>query len=260
MVNELRTWLLNRDGQDNPGQDYPGEEYAPPAFRPGTPAPDLLATYQLLFGSSPDRASVNWRLRSYFRILHATPLVDFVTSLDRRITYLPFRTDLFDRVAAGPVATPITINTGQTVQLNAAGPAIESAGRIKFQWRLDVVDASTVLVRSYTNDTFTSATMSYTIVSGISTPIVLPGSFVTAQFTPGTGAAWIIDLLAQPSRSLTNIVTDLESALSPSRLNSLFGADPAEPYKTFRNLWETHDQLPYRLGGVVLATGYQLRG
>ena len=33
----------------------------------------------------------------------------------------------------------------------------------------------------------------------------------------------------------------------------LFGLAPEEPYLTFKNLWFTNKELPYQLGGLLLA-------
>jgi hypothetical protein len=40
-------------------------------------------------------------------------------------------------------------------------------------------------------------------------------------------------------------------------LTSLFGVAPAEPFRTFQNLWEQNDEVPLRLGGLILATIYR---
>jgi hypothetical protein len=37
----------------------------------------------------------------------------------------------------------------------------------------------------------------------------------------------------------------------------LFGAAPAEPYRTWKALWYSGQPLPYRLGAVLLATAWR---
>jgi len=55
--------------------------------------------------------------------------------------------------------------------------------------------------------------------------------------------------------SLPEVVEQLEQLLAPSDCDVLFSDE--EPYLTFRNLWKDHDQIAYRLGGLLLAVAYR---
>ena len=49
-----------------------------------------------LYGHDPDRATMLYRVRQFLAVLHATPLVEFVTADDPRLTYLPLATGVFE--------------------------------------------------------------------------------------------------------------------------------------------------------------------
>ena len=78
---------------------------------------------------------------------------------------------------------------------------------------------------------------------------------------PCSPLAWTVSVDIRPRLDLGQIAANLSQSGEPST-DRLFGlGDPygsAEPFKTFRNLWYTHKELPYRLGGLLLALIYQL--
>jgi hypothetical protein len=259
MVNHLRTCLLNVNGSLSPSPAYPGEEYVPPTyvakFLPG----ELAQGYELLFGLQPDRALMNYNLRALLDMLHASELESHVLALDPRITYMPPKTDLFDLVASGAVITQLA---GTQTLTFAGGNAVSQVGNnISFRWQVAVLDSSHVQVTQYSN-TFTSAVttiLPYTVSNGLSCPIALPGSSLSVHFTAGTGSSWQIDAMARPALDIPALSYGLSTSLTADMADAIFGpVGSPEPYKTFRNLWEMHDQLPYRLGGLVLALGYQI--
>lgn len=258
MVNHLRTLLLNMDGVVTPPSGYPGEEYVPPNFRSKPLRGPVALTYGLLFGSAPDRALLNWRLRSLLAMLHASELSDYVVGLDPRITYLPFNTQLIDTAVLGATITQLS----GTQSLSIIGPrALFQAGnRIYFQWKLEVLDLATVRLTQFdpVANTTTVVVQSYTTLGGLPNPITLPGSALQVAFTLGSGSAWTITLLAMPAQNLAGLLTNALSGLDQASEDALFGVDPPEPYRTFRNVWDRHAQLPYKLGGLVLALGYRL--
>lgn len=52
---------------------------------------------------------------------------------------------------------------------------------------------------------------------------------------------------------LAYAVATLDTLLTAEDEEELFGDTTKEPNKTWRNLWKQHDQLPYRIGGLILA-------
>ncbi len=89
MINHVRNLLMNVSSSSQ--SDLPGEEYVPVDFRPRLLTPTAAAARRILFGSSPDRLYLNYRLREYMTLLHTTELAEFVTDLDPRVTYWPLR-------------------------------------------------------------------------------------------------------------------------------------------------------------------------
>jgi hypothetical protein len=261
MINHLRTCLLNASPANTPPPTYPGEEYVPPAYQPKTLAGDLLVAYQLLFGNNAGRSLMNWRLRELTGMLHASELEQFVRALDSRITYLPLKTDLMQQYLQGPGIIPIG-NTTATLSWVSPRVIVQTGNRLFFQWVLSVINNTQVTVTQYDTNfgTGTTITLPYTVTAGLSSPITLPDSGLQVVFTtPAVGSSWQIQAMAKPILGLPDLVNAIRSGLQPSQLNTVFGpVGTPEPFKTFRNLWERHDQLPYQLGGFVLALGYQI--
>lgn len=71
---------------------------------------------------------------------------------------------------------------------------------------------------------------------------------------------WMVQLDSRPKRDLGVVASALES-LGDETTYELFGVSAGlankEPFKTFRALWHDHTQLPYKLGGLLLAYIYQ---
>jgi len=52
---------------------------------------------------------------------------------------------------------------------------------------------------------------------------------------------------------LADILPTLQTEITEEDEKELFGDITQEPHNTFYELWKTHDQLPYKLGGLLLA-------
>ena len=259
MINHLRTLLLNQDSSRSPGPTFPGEQIVHPGFRARALPGPLLATHRLVFGSGPDRATLNTRLQEVLSCVHAAGYGEYVTAMDPRITYLPFNTSLMERYLLGASARKLT-SSDQNLYFLGDRSTTESVNRIYFSWRLDVIDASNVRITEYADaaSVVQTTTVGYTTSSGLSSPIDLPGSLMQARFDVGVGASWLIDVLAKPSRSFAQAVSDWDGALTESMQRALWPEGSAEPYLTFRNLWQLSDQEPARVAGLILALGHRL--
>jgi hypothetical protein len=82
-----------------------------------------------------------------------------------------------------------------------------------------------------------------------------PTSFNIADLTTIV-AQWYIVTRALPDPAITTTINVLEN-LGEVTFLGLFGVDPAEPYATFKNLWEDHPLPAYRLAGITLALIYR---
>lgn len=69
-------------------------------------------------------------------------------------------------------------------------------------------------------------------------------------------AQWYVVTRALPEPALTKVLPVLEK-LGETTFLQLFGTEPAEPYQTFKNLWENHPLPAYRLSGITLALIYR---
>jgi hypothetical protein len=57
---------------------------------------------------------------------------------------------------------------------------------------------------------------------------------------------------------LPQVVANLAVSLDEGDLDDIFGKDPEEPYKTFRELWEEERKLPLRLGSLLLGIAHRM--
>lgn len=258
MINHARNLLLNIDGRDSFVGGI-GEEVIDPDYRQVTLNGRLLRIRNVLFGANPDRAMLNYRSRQLLTLIHNTSLEEFVLNLDNRVTYTladnPFSDPtLYDAV--------VTQTVGGTKQLSYVGGSVppDATGTAFLQW-LVTVD-STTNVETRLLSPLRSVVNAYTITDGVSQLIPLPGvagSSVRFQ-SPDVGDQWKVSLLSRPAADLGAILATLQTS-GDDAIAEVFAktipAGSAEPFKTFRNLWEDHHELGMQLGALVLALIYR---
>src|SRR5271166_5192327 len=146
MINHLRTLLLNESSSTIPLPNYPGEEYVPSGFVSAPLPPFLNDVYVLMFGSRPDRAMKNYRLRELMTILHTSELAEFVYALDQRVTYWPPMNDsIFNGIIAGVQVTPVGSTTAALQVLGASG-VVPGENQINFSYLITVTDGTHVTI------------------------------------------------------------------------------------------------------------------
>lgn len=242
MINHFRTLLLNRSAPSYLSRH--GEEYIPEEFSRLENLPSYIQGIRtVLFGPSSDWLFENYRVRQYMSVLHSTELEEFVTALDSRITYDPWNPEFFSGVF-GP-----RINK-HGLRLVGSLPPPDDSGQCIFRWKITLTGPTTADVEQITPK--------YPVreVEYKTTPIA-PGLWMQTDETPGTN--WTVEYFRRPERSLGEIVAALKSGTA-QYWNDLFGVGSpraeTEPFKTFRNLWLNHPELPYKLGGLLLALVY----
>jgi hypothetical protein len=72
-----------------------------------------------------------------------------------------------------------------------------------------------------------------------------------------TDGFWM-DCWEEDIESLPDVVQELKQRLTYKDEEELFGEQPCEPYKTFRDMWRNSDHFPYKVGGLVLAMAYRV--
>jgi hypothetical protein len=245
IVNQARTLLLNRTGTGFIKR--PGEEFIAPTFAKIENLPNYLSGVRTaLFGSSSDWLIENYRTRQYMTILHSTELEEFVTALDPRITYDPFDNSMFQGVFG------TTVNkTG--LKVIGSPPPPDDTGRSDLRWRITSVDGDSTLIKLFTPDT-----PEVEVAYQQTTPLF---DGLSVQFDADPDKFWTVQIRRRPRRSLGAILQTLEFSTA-QYWNDLFGVGSArgetEPWKTFRNLWLKNKQLPYRLGGILMAFIYAM--
>lgn len=244
MFNHVRTLLLNDDGRNSPGPTFPGEEGVPAEYRRVAPPGAVRAVRNELFGTDPDRFCLNYRLREYMGLLHATELAEHVYGFDPRVTYRPaaWRPDDF------PFA-PAAEGSARPIYFAGAFAADEGRGRWRAQWRVSYAGPTATVLR--VTPPVSEQEYEVTTELGVTSEVPLDAG-LRCYFDATPGSFWHVTAAGRPTRGLPD-VAERVAALGEERMIQLFGVNPPEPYKTFRALWYDHPFLPMRLGGLLLA-------
>jgi hypothetical protein len=229
-------------------------EYVPPSFRT-VPVPlAVQSARNVLFGPRPDAVMLDYRLRQYMAMLHATELAEFVIADDPRITYTPG-----DRSMTDFDFTPAILPIGHDVPLFLTGDQPTSIdGRMTYAWQIKVLIAGrpgpvAAVTRRSPSAGYTEYAISY--ANNLSNAFPLDGSPLLACFNSVgivDGITWNVNCLAPPLRDPGQITADL-GVVGANILGELFGFAGLEPYRTWSALWASNQPLPYRLGSVLLA-------
>lgn len=253
MVNEVRTLLLNIDGSVVVPANYPGEEFVPPDFKALELPQGLRALRPLLFGYNSDRSLMNYRLRQYMTLLHGTRLEVYALGLDPRVTYWPITdTTLYNPTTYVPTVTKRGGTTADLYVLNYNNAT--SFDVLKNTWQIAVVDGSHVSILQ-TEGGSTSVTSTYSVASGVSSIVTIPNSPLSFYFQSGLGSSWTVGSMFRPFWTLPQILDNVLASLTDESFNALFSAE--EPFLTFQNLWLQRQELPLRLGAILLALAYR---
>lgn len=250
IVNHFRTLLMNVDGgAPSVGTGaYAAEEIVDPGYA-AVALPNALRLLRVaLFGPDPDRHLLNYRCRQLLSLVHASPLAEYVTALDPRITYG------FDNravttqwgvtaTAARGVAVPTFLGTLE---------APDAVGRVQRSYLITVPANNSVTVERLTPP-YGQATVG--VVGGQA--VALPGSGLSFVL-PGVTApqTYTVDTFARPARDLAEVAAGA-AKLGEAVTTYLFGLADGEPFPTFRQLWFRKKELPLRLGGLVCALAYR---
>jgi len=254
MINHVRTLLLNKHAKDQDGS--PWAEFVPDTFRPRQESTAVKVVRGLLFGATPDAAMLNYRLLQVMPLLHLAGVVEHTLAVDSRVTYTPLPTaDLHDDLYT-PRATLFS-PTITDIALVGTAQADTTRGIIAHNWHVAVTGEDTVRVTRLTAPR-TSIDVTYTLENGRSSRIPLPGSNVALTFVAEIGDTWMLELVAKPNDNLYAVVQGIRERLTEPYQLALFGANPTEPAKTWRNLWLGHPYWQYQLAGLLLAVADNL--
>lgn len=255
MYNHARTLLANQV-PFNGSSTYIAEEATPKDFVPLKAIPGYLVVVRsLLFGTKPDRHMLNYRCRQFVRLIHSTPLVDYVLQLDPRVTYSLTDAELVSGARFTPVVTQIE-GVAAKLYIQGTPNAPDSTGQIESTIEVRVVAPGSVQVLEVT-PTSRSQFLPFALTDGLSDPIQLSRSGYSCRLTTTSpGMAWNVNVLNRPQADLSAILTSLETIGEPN-LDALFGITDEQPYLTFRNLWRQQKELPLRLSALLMAVAYR---
>lgn len=249
MVNHVRTLLGNTARGAVPEPDFPGEELIPAGYAPVRFGTALQTVRRVLFGADPDRLFLAHRLAQLMALLHSTELETHVLDYDPRITY--GTADLTGPEVFADEIVPMPGTPEDSLFLLDAEDPPDVTGRCERTWRLRISVPGTLSISRGESPATVSEEL--TDLGGLSAPVPLPGSprrIRTTVFALGSG--WRVVSRSRPRADLSEVAENL-AALGEPTLLALFGLEDAEPWNTYRNLWQRHPELPYRLGGLVLA-------
>lgn len=251
MINHVRALLANVDRGSSPGWDFPGEELTPAEYVPVQPDSTLQTVRRKLFGSDPDRLFLNFRLAQFMTMLHATELESHVLTFDPRITYGRNASLIAESTFADSIA-PFPGVAADTLHLLGT-PRAPDDGRCIYEYDISVVSAGVARVQRLRPSPLLEL-VEFTTAAGLTSIVPLTGSGRSCRLSATTlGSRWTVTLRSRPTRDLGDVLVDLDALSEPVRLR-LFDFAEDEPRRTWRKLWETHPELPYRLGGLLLAT------
>lgn len=250
MINQVRTLLMNR-GREGHGLTEFGEEYISPDFIPRVLNGPLKLVQRTLFGSKPDRLFLNYRMRQIMQLMHASPMRDDITQDDPRITYLPFKTDLFEQA----FAVTISLINGPAIMVHAYGDYVSnmSAGLTKQLWDVEVTGANEVTV---TKRYGRPETQVLTIIGDAPVPLIGSGLTVLIHQAP-IGFHIQVSATARPAMDVSQLLNGMTSALGQTGLSDIFPVMPPEPVATWQVIYNTYPATVMRFTALLLAISYR---
>ena len=245
MVNHVRTLLLNKTREQ---LDCSWAEYVPADFLPTTLPSHMQAAWTILFGRSPDRWLLNWRANQFMTVLHNSQFASYLLYHDKRLAYdVPVRS-LTDEL-------PISTVSGAEGRILRGTPADNPVyGRLSAAFSV-TVNLDQVDVRNIG----TGAVFSLPIVAdgAYCRDLPLQGSGVRAAIRmPAVhGRQYLVETVAAPSRTLPQIVSDLEH-MSAEYSAAIFARRNRLPYSTFYQLWHDSRAFGLKLAGFLLTWAF----
>ena len=254
MYNHIRNLLVNRAGSDYADTTVPGDELIPTGYLKKVLPTYLQTLRSRIFGVSPDRVMLNYRVAQLLSTISSTDLQQYVVSVDSRLTY-----DYPDlKSGFGPSVQKQSGLATDELTLQGSEVAPDASGVCSYRYviSVDTSPSAVVTVKRTVVPEVTEET-AITLTNGLSQQISLPYSGLKFRLNSTTdGASWYVQGALRPTTNLSSIVESLSSIGEPTLLQ-LFGAAPEEPYNIFKNCWENHPELAYKLGGIVLAIAYR---
>lgn len=256
MINHVRTLLMNVDG-NTLMDDTIAAELLDPSYRADDLPTALTRVRTILFGVSPDTSMLNYRCRQLLAVLHTSPMVEYVTALDPRITY-----DFTDpALVALTTFRPVVTKNGQfdgELMLFGTIAAPDVSGQMRHVFDVTTPTTGDVEITQLTKP---MRTASASFEAG--DRITLADSGLVMKLTSAaSGQLWHVTGYGRPTRDIGSMIDSIGRLGEPT-LIELFGITKEEPFRTFREVFHKGRETPLRLAAAVLALAYrtnELRG
>lgn len=252
MINHARTLLLNRDGASRPVPSYFLEEYVDPSYAALRLSTALSAFHVTLIGGIDD-AAANYRLWQCTRILHSTEFTDYVTALDPRVTYLHDRSIVDEPFGARASALD---DDAASLDVFFEGQAV--AGSPQTLYREWLLELSGSILRSTHIRTGEVREDSVSLTDELTASVPLAGQTGLLVRLRGSvlpaSAQWQVVSLSRPEGDLSDLQESL-GGVAERYSAEFFGMQ--EPYRTFKELYDKHAYIQYRLSGLLLTYVYR---
>lgn len=189
----------------------PGEEYVPHDYHPVNLPADLRAASAALFGVGADRAGKNLQLLRITGYLHTSPLAEYVTEVDSRLTYRPDRpVSVFDQLGA----TVTNVSGSEAVGWSGRA-AFNTQGRAYGSWNITTDGAGGYTVTATGGEPRTG----FVTEADAGDVIPLPGSGLSLVIETGAAGEWVAALLTAPDYNFTAAAEtgDPDAVFRPAR-------------------------------------------
>jgi len=254
MYNHARTLLVNLPGSTVSYANVPYDELIPAGYAPVKLPTYMEAFRSRLFGVSPDRAMLNYRMVQLLTMIETTQLQSHILELDPRITYNNYSTKWKVNTAFEPTVVKYLGSDNSHLDVLGNSMSPDASGISGYEY-LVTTDGTNITVARQTNPVRKTSEV-VVLDGGLSQVVSLPLSGYKVRVNTANTAGWTLRGCLRPTTSLSNIEQTLRSVGEPYLLQ-LFGTPDVEPYLTFRNCWKKHPEFAYRLGGLVLAMIYR---
>lgn len=241
MINHYRTALLNISGSNWPGLEYPGEELVDPMFRQKPVSGYASTVHRLIFGESPDRAYLNYRLRQLTTMWHDGTLLYEVTAKDNRLTYWPMQ---FASTMAGYGVVKVDgVNSAFAADYSVLNVpfADDKLGRSQFILDLEVSGDTCDVVDERTGNkyTVTSSGSYFNLLNDIKVSL-------------GNGHYRATAFL-KPAKDMGQVLVDCETLIGSDVEFWLFSGK-----EDLRQLWRRSYSLADKMGALSLALAIEM--
>lgn len=243
MINQLRTLLLNIDGSQAAGQAELGDKYVPETYRARKMNNSLSIVRQLLFGSAPDRAMLNYRT---WQLLQCIDAAGVSLPGDKRVTYDLRKPEYYSREEFLPHVIAYGAASQNDILLVGELAPCDATGKMRREFTItisgpecDVIDhafgVTNTIPLSYSN--------------GLSDLISLNNSGLFIRLRDSGDRRYTVRGYARPAASLGTIVKNLKQ-VSSFTFEELFSGENGDLY---RDLWENNPDTATKLAGLSAA-------